>query len=314
MRKLIFIIIPFFIALFSYAQNDFMNIEDCYFFNDTININNYHNYIDSIGTLEFAYSIPAEKYNQLVSCLLAFEPENPKLNFHKATLSESENINDTSFFKYYRKSIESDYMIGESYYNMGVFFINNLLKRKINDSLAIFDFRKKEQEWYFNIAENYIWSSYNSGFKESVFAIGEIQNLKHEYLNAFKPIVNLDQDTLIIITQVLDCGEFGGHIEKIELINNDDIYNAYFYSDSIYCRNEIPRSSNVSKYNGKNVIISEDILIDFISAINSYEDKGGLTNAPVEIAIISNDQILYKRIQNSRWPYYLEFRKRTFDF
>jgi hypothetical protein len=313
MKKPAIVLLSFFVTLFSYAQNDSINKGDCNFFNETINFLNYHKFIDTIGTPELACSISDNNYIQLINCLLSYDSVNPKLNFYKAGLSERKEITDTSFFRYYRVSIENDFKKGESYYNMGAFFINNLFSWQ-KDSMAMFGFLKNEQEKYLNLAEKYMWSSFKSGFKESIFAIGDIQNLKNEYLKTPKPRINLDQDTLTIVAQIMDCGEFGGHIEKIHLINNGDNYNTYFFSDSIYCMNEITRPSFNSKYNAKNTVIPKDFLIELAYAIDSYKDVGVLTNSSVAIAIVWNEHVLYQRIQDSRWPHYLEFRKKIFNF
>lgn len=313
MKRLTLILVSCFVLNYIYAQNDYDSIGDCNFFNEPIDSNNYLNYIDTIESLNFVYSASEEKYVQLLDCLLSFDSVNPELNFYKAGLFERNEINDTSFFRFYRVCINENFRKGDSYYNMGVFFINELFSWK-NDSLGMFGISRNEQEKYLNLAERYMWSSYKSGLKEATFVIGEIQNLKYAYLETAKPRIDLDQDTLRIITKILDCGEFGGHIETIDLINSGEYYEANFFSDSIYCMNEMARPSINSKYNAKSEIISKDLLTLLLNAIDSYEDVGALTNAPVEISIVCNKKVLYQRIQDNRWPHFLEFRKKAFNF
>jgi len=317
MKRLSFLFITFFLAYFLNAQNESFNNGDCNFFGENINNNNYQKYIDTIETSDVAHSLTEEEFHQLIDCLYAIDSINPKLNFYKAICSENGNINDTSFFRYYRFCIDHGFMKGDAYYNMGCFFINMLFDWKENDSLVLFDYSREEQKKFFNLAEEYYWRSYKSGLKEAVFGIGDIQDLKSDYLKVPKPEINLNQDSIIILTKIRDCGEFGGHFETIYLTNKDDAYNAHFLSDSVYCFIEtktIIPSLN-SKYNGVNELISKGLLLNLINDINSYSnDYGALTNAPVQIAIISNEQVLYQRIQNSRWSKYLEFRQKAFNF
>lgn len=314
MKRFTLIFLSLFVAYYSFAQSDSTHKDGCSVFNETIDSNNYDKYIDTLDNQDLIHSIAIEEYRGLIDCLLSFDPAHPKLNFYKAVSSESESINDTSAFAHYRISVANNYKKGESYYNMGAFYINQLLRWKEDNSVAIFDFLKEEREKYFNLAEKYMWLSYKSGIKESVFAIGNIQNYKSEYIGLPKQRINIDQDTLIIVTKINDCGEFGGHVESVNLINTGEGYNAYFYSDSIFCMNEITKASINSKHNGENVIVSKADLRDFIEVINSYAvDDGIFSNAPVEIAIIRKEEILlYQRIEDSSWPYYLDFRMKIF--
>jgi hypothetical protein len=182
------------------------------------------------------------------------------------------------------------------------------------DSLKIFELSVSEKSRLFELAERNIWLSYNNGLKEAVFTIGDIQKLKNEHLGTPLPIIYPSHDTLKIIVSIRDCGEFGGHIETIDIVNNgEESYIATFHSDSIYCQNEITRLSYNSKYNGVQSTTSQDNLNTLINALGSCEDIGAISNAPFEIAIIKEKDVLYQRIY-LKWTHYLDFRMETFRF
>jgi hypothetical protein len=58
---------------------------------------------------------------------------------------------------------------------------------------------------------------------------------------------------------------------------------------------------------------SQDNLNTLINALGSCEDIGAISNAPFEIAIIKEKDVLYQRIY-LKWTHYLDFRMETFRF
>lgn len=126
--------------------------------------------------------------------------------------------------------------------------------------------------------------------------------------------LNLSQDTLTIFASIRDCGEFGSHIEILDVFNNgEDNYTATFHSDSIYCQGEKSRLSDNSKYNGLQAIATKENLNALISAINSYKDSGVISNAQFEIAIFNKMDVRSLRIYRE-WTPYFDFRMKTFNF
>lgn len=159
-----------------------------------------------------------------------------------------------------------------------------------------------------------MWKSTEVGMDFAYFTIGEIQEWKSELLLKPKPTINIETDTLQIVAEILDCGEFGGHIEKIIITYNNVDYYATYYSDSIHCSYEPSRRSSYMEYNGLIKVLNKNTYEDFITfAINYSIDKDLMSNAPFRIAFVEKENVISKRI-NETWPYYLEFRKKLFGF
>lgn len=171
-----------------------------------------------------------------------------------------------------------------------------------------------EKSRLMDLAERNFWLSYSSGLKEAIFIVGDIQKMKNELFKIPQANIDLGQDTITIIASILDCGEFGGHVETIDIINNgDNNYTAIFHSDSIYCQEERSRLSENSKFNGLQVKASRNNLNVLLNAINSYKDNGVISNAPFEIAVLKKQDVLSHRI-GIEWSSYIDFRMNTFRF
>jgi hypothetical protein len=296
-----------------FANLSFAQKTDCFFHNERIDSTNVNNIINSLDTIRFGNTLSQSEFSNLLDCLFSIDSLNPKIRFYLAT-DYMFISNDTSYFKHYRYCIEKGFKTATSYFNIGAGYLNFLFQSNGNDSLRIYILTADQKSRIFNLAERNLWLSYSSGLKEAIFAVGEIQKLKYEYLKTPLPVINTSQDTLTIIAGIRDCGEFGGHIETIEIINNGkDNYTATFHSDSIFCQEEKSRLSDNSKYNGLQATASKDNIDVLISDINSYEDKGVISNAPFEIAILNKKDVLSRRINLNRTSY-IDFRMKTFGF
>ncbi len=295
------------------AQESTLEKFDCTFNNERIDSINFNKIINSLDSIVLGYKISQEEHGKLLDCLFSFNSTNPKLFWHKAIYMESTDLADTVYFEYYRYCIKMNYKVAYSYYNIGVNYINFMFFKNEYDSIKIFELTNEEKTKLFKLAEKNLWLSYQSGLKEAIFPIGVIQKLKNEHLNIALPILDVNQDTIKITVKILDCGEFGGHFETINIIRSLGEYTAIFQSDSIFCQNEKPQQSENSKYNSNEAELSKELLSDLIHAISFYKDNGSISNAPFEIAVSENKNVIYQRIEGP-WTFYLDFRKNTFGF
>ena len=87
----------------------------------------------------------------------------------------------------------------------------------------------------------------------------------------------------------------------------------HFIQTASIVKIRITSVSDNSKYNGMKSITSQENLNTLINAIGSYEDTGAMSNAPFEIAIIKEKDVLYQSI-DLKWTHYLDFRMETFRF
>lgn len=46
-------------------------------------------------------------------------------------------------------------------------------------------------------------------------------------------------DTLTLFAEYDECGEWGGHIEKVKIVKKDKVFWAYYYSDTAICGEEV---------------------------------------------------------------------------
>jgi hypothetical protein len=285
----------------------------CFFRGERIDSTNVNKIINSLDTLSSGYTLSQSEYTNLLDCLFSMDSLNPKLRFYQAANCLAD-INDTVYFNHYRFCIDKDFETATCYYNLGAGYVNFVFLKIHNDTSTIHKLTDFEKTKLLNLAERNAWLSYSSGFKQAIFLVGEIQKIKNELFKT--PPANIDfvQDTLTIIAIIRDCGEFGGHAETIDIVNTGEaIYAATFHSDSIYCQGEKSRLSDNSRYNGLQATVLKENLNALMNAITTHNDKGVFSNAPFEIAVVKNKDVLFRRI-NSKWSSYLDFRMKTFRF
>lgn len=123
-------------------------------------------------------------------------------------------------------------------------------------------------------------------------------------------------DTTIIIIDIRDCGEFGGHHEIIECFRTEDGLNATFYRDSITCSYRNTNIADATPFNAEAQNIDANSLESFVHFVQNIDrDPGSMTNAPVTYWIIQDEQMYYLIDYMPRdKPNYMELRKTMFGF
>ena len=309
------------IALILLVNFSFAQQTDCFFRNERIDSTNINKIINSLDTICFGYSFSQSEYFDLLDCLFSIDSINPKLRYYQAAnciykaADCKVKLNDTSYFRHYRYCIEKDYEKARCYYNIGAGYMNFIPPRIENDLSKANKLTEADKLRLMDLAERNFWLSYSSGLKEAIFIVGDIQKMKNEYLKIPLPNINIRQDSLKIIADIRDCGEFGGHIETIDIVHGGrNNYIATFHSDSIFCQEEKARLSENSKYKGKQAGVSKRNLSVLINALDSFKKISLISNAPFRIAIQHNKDVLYQRIDSQYWTYYKDFRMKTFGF
>lgn len=307
MRTSLLILLIFFTSLLS-GQEVTGTLTNCC--NHEITESNFNDYIDNF------YNLTSECSNnqklEIINRLSHFEPSEPALLWHKAMIIS--NIKkDTSDCRYYRECIDLNYKKGSSYFNIAASYINFLYgynNLNLNKSLSLTDTLS-----IFNFAEKNLWSAAENDINGSYFEIGLIQDIRNKLLSNPAPNFDVSCDTIFIIAFIPDCGEFGGHCEKIIQSCENDNFFAKFSADSIYCMNEKARPSANSKYNGVTKQVKGHSIKDLIEKVYLFKEKDGvLSNAPFRIALVKDNRVISKIMWRNDWPHYLEFRREVFGF
>lgn len=310
MKKTILSILLTFIVFVTLGQNMSQEKGNCTFYNEDIDSANFYQVINAFDSL--IYTTSTDELNILLNCLLSINPSEPKLYWIKASILISLNIIDTSDCRYFRTCINMGYQVGDSYYNIAASHINYLFNKMESDSTNSFSISERIQ--ILDFAEKNMWLATDFGCKEAFFVLGEIQKIESEFLSKPLPEISHDNAMIRIVAKISDCGEFGGHIEQINIAYNNGEYSATFSSDSIYCMNEKARPSDNAKHNGIIKLLAKDRLKEFLNNIISFNENNGLmSNAPFEIAIIENRKVISKMI-HVHWMHYLDFRREVFGF
>jgi|GEM_PF-2586636 len=99
----------------------------------------------------------------------------------------------------------------------------------------------------------------------------ELSSFYFSYYKELKNVLGVVRwgDTLTITIHFSDCGEWGGHQEKIILFNNDNQVNARFVADTVNCDEDVVSKGN---YAGVDNNITK-VLIDSVKVLNITEEK-----------------------------------------
>jgi len=300
MKNLLFLTLIIFSTLLSFSQKK-SHIETDYIYKgERIDSTNF---VKILISLERTYKSVSEKeFQHLLESLIAFKVQNEIQN----------SRTDTSIIEVFRKCIDYNYKIAESHYNIGATYINFITDYLDKDDHKTISLDKVNT--VLNLAEYEFWQGAKHNEKFSYWGVAETSNIRQKYFKTSVPEINLNSDTLRIISFQPDCGEFGGHFEEIIIHKGKSELFADFFCDSIYCQVDPPKNHPSQKFNTKTAPISKESIEDLINYTISYTSDL-ISNAPFEIAITDNKNVIFKRFEGYDKDYfYFTFRKEIFGF
>ena len=179
-----------------------------------------------------------DKAMRLLDSLILIYPDSGKLYFFKAICRLEQNMYDTTCISFYKKAIDLNYNLSLCYENMGGHYYNFLVFCEYKNSP--FKLKLKEKLKLLDLAEeNYLKSiNINKISKEYVLQDLALVKYKRDTLLGVKQkeLSYPDKfDTITIITSLLDCGEFGGHLEYVKIYHSGKDIVGVLSLDSIYC-------------------------------------------------------------------------------
>lgn len=143
------------------------------------------------------------------------------------------------------------------------------------------------------------------------------EKLPHWEQTPYKELKKLESspkfDTLVIITLLRDCGEFGGHYEYIKCFYNKESLVGCFHQDPAECEYNLkPKNEIYNLYKKGNQLIDSTQLIQFLDYFKSSEHTDMISNAPTEFWIIKNNIIYYRMRHFGHGDVYIAFRDKIF--
>ena len=109
-------------------------------------------------------------------------------------------------------------------------------------------------------------------------------------------------DTLTLYAKFSDCGEWGGHIEKIQITKKTSGLESLFYKDSVSCEND----PNLTRK--KIIEISKPLSIQNENCIIKYIDSL-LVKANKRVGILGNSCNHFELISKDKTYKYLDFEE-----
>ena len=109
-------------------------------------------------------------------------------------------------------------------------------------------------------------------------------------------------DTLTLYAKFSDCGEWGGHIEKIQITKKASGLESIFYKDTVSCENDPDLTRK------KTMEISKPLTIPYENCIIKYIDSL-LIRANKTVGILGNSCNHYELISKDKTYKYLDFEE-----
>lgn len=249
--------------------------------------------------------------------LIQVYPENGKLYYYKAFYCRDNNIYDTTYFSLLRKSIDLNYQNGSSLGTFANFCYEFIVACEKPNSLTILPKTKKKE--LLNVTENYCLKAIqldNAG-KNSHLELLAMTKQKRNEISGIKTgdlKFSNDFDTLIFVSQLNDCGEFGGHLEYIKFYHIEKNIVGEFSQDVPYCQDEMqPDTPPYAAYKkGPEKVDSTSIksYIKHLKNINKRPDA--VTNAPTSFWVIQGENIYFVRDWTGNSKQYETLRDKIF--
>lgn len=262
-----------------------------------------------------------EKWMKILDSLIKLYPDSGKLLLSKCWYINRENPIDTSIScDYLRQCIKLNYMTGYSNYLIGMIYYNYYLNYESNKTIIQFPLNNKlsmlnEAEDYFlqavrldkKIVPGYYEQIYNIRKKKAELLGDSVSSFM--YTNKF--------DTLLIIGEIRDCGEFGGHYEYIKCYHSQVNIVAVFSQDKQECIGGMePDKPSYSNYKKGEQEVSQETFKIFLNKFNELTDRydisKGVSNAPTTFYILYNSNVYYKFDGIGRTDFFTKFRDSIF--
>jgi hypothetical protein len=253
---------------------------------------------------------------KILDSLIFANPTNGELCATKADYLSRNNRFDTTYISYQKQAIKLNYNLGYSIYHLGDYYYNFLmccerdkspLKLSKTQKLELLEFAE------LNFSKALLLNKkLKSNYLENLAKIkekrAELTNIKIDELK-----FSNEFDTLLIISELMDCGEFGGHLEYIKCYHSKGNIVAIFSQDEPFCQNEKPARPPDTSYKTGEQKIDSKILKSYIEHFKKIiKNPDVVTNAPTTFWIIQNSNIYFQRDWTGNSKEYETLRDKTF--
>jgi hypothetical protein len=252
----------------------------------------------------------------MLDSLLKQNPDNGNLYYLKGHYYSDKNIFDTVYISYQKKAIELNYELHLCLYNLGNYYYNYLISCESGTSPIKLSNNQKLE--LLNSAEiNYTKAlSYKEFKADALEAIYKTKEKRAFITNNKIPELTFTNqfDTLLIITQLRDCGEFGGHLEYIKCYHSNGNIVGIFSQDERFCDYKIkPNKPPYQLYKKGEQKASSEMLKLYVEHFKEIiPDPDIATNAPTAFWIIKDSNIYFQRDWTGNSKEYQKFRDTIF--
>ncbi|MFT4850983.1 MAG: hypothetical protein ACI83B_003545 [Sediminicola sp.] len=258
-----------------------------------------------------------QKGIKLLDSLIVQNTTNTKLYHIKTHFQVNHNIYDTTYFKNLRLALSLGSAPDTSMilYNLGVYYLNFLVA--CNDSNSPVTIEESQFLNLIDRAENYAKesSTYNKEYIPDYYGFKFIvKETRSNYLNIpLQPLsYNDDFDTILIMSELRDCGEFGGHIEYIKCYQKNGEIKGEFWAGPTDCKYEAQNENN-QEFKFKPQNISKVELKKYINHVLSIEkNPSSWTNAPTSFWVIIDGEPFFILDWSGNSVEYEKFRNMFF--
>lgn len=259
---------------------------------------------------QFAYGI------NLLDSLIRTNPKEGKLFVLKAQYHYRHNIYDTVYFSCLREAINLNYDLGFSLGLTANLYYNYISATESPNSTFTLSNSKKNQ--LLELCEKNCLKSlpiYNER-KDFILELLSLTKKKKADLNGQKiEELNLVSkfDTLTIVSQLMDCGEFGGHLEYIKCYHSNNDIVAEFSQDPPYCElgHKSENAPHIFKTGLQKISLAQlDTYVKHFNSINPNPHR--MTNAPTSFWVMKDSNIYYIRDWSGNSKEFESLRDATF--
>lgn len=170
---------------------------------------------------------------------------------------------DTTYLSIQRQLIEKGYLIFFSYTQLGIYYMNYVAVGGTDTSSVKMNREKKIE--LLELSKSYLNKGLNDPNTEKGYTFIYLPQVEKE-LCALKGLkiqelsTSTKFDSLIIIADIPDCGEFGGHFEYIKVYREPSTFVAKFTSDSTKCQDGFKRDEPIHTPTRTHVSLTSNVL------------------------------------------------------
>jgi tetratricopeptide (TPR) repeat protein len=254
---------------------------------------------------------------KILDSLIKSNPNNGKLYAYKSTYLSQNNIFDTAYFAYQKKAVELNYFLGSSLYSLACNYYNYFNGCEAEKSPHHLSKVKKVE--LLNLAEINCLKAMSIDKSIKNFCLELLVMIKNK-----KAVINKTKieslrfsnkfDTLLIISRLMDCGEFGGHLEYIKCYHAKNNLIAVFSQDELFCQGEQkPDKPPYGLYKKGEQKIDSVILKSYINHFNNIEEHPDMTtNAITSFWVFIDSNFYFQRDMSGNSKEYESLRDKIF--